>query len=223
MDVTTKQCYRCEQSLPIDGFSLNGIYRRNTCKSCRTIQTREYNEANLEKVQYQRRKHRQADPQRHRDRSAKWRAENPERCRAHSRTYVRERHRSDPAFRLKRNLRTRIYNCLRNGYKSAGTMDLLGCSFEAFQDHMQSLFQPGMTWENHGQGSDKWHIDHIRPCASFDLSDAEQQRVCFHYTNHQPLWQPDNIRKSDHLDYSIVPSTAPLNASLEVGHLNSQL
>jgi hypothetical protein len=52
-----------------------------------------------------------------------------------------------------------------------------------------------MTWENHGRYG--WHIDHIRPCASFDLADPEQQRKCFHYTNLQPLWASENMRKGD--------------------------
>ena len=50
-----------------------------------------------------------------------------------------------------------------------------------------------MTRENHGE----CHYDHMRPCASFDLTDPEQQKQCFHYTNLQPLWAKDNPSKSD--------------------------
>ena len=50
-----------------------------------------------------------------------------------------------------------------------------------------------MTWDNHGQ----WHIDHIKPCAKFDLTDKDQQKACFHYTNLQPLWKEDNLSKRD--------------------------
>jgi hypothetical protein len=50
-----------------------------------------------------------------------------------------------------------------------------------------------MTRENHGI----WHIDHITPCTAFDLTDPEQQKKCFHYTNLQPLWASDNIRKGN--------------------------
>ena len=53
-----------------------------------------------------------------------------------------------------------------------------------------------MTWNNHG----KWHIDHRRPCASFDLTKEEDIKMCFHYTNLQPLWSTDNIRKRDKFD-----------------------
>lgn len=52
-----------------------------------------------------------------------------------------------------------------------------------------------MSWQNRGRGHDKWHIDHVRPCASFDLTDPEQQKQCFHWSNMQPLWQTDNLRK----------------------------
>ena len=57
--------------------------------------------------------------------------------------------------------------------------------------YLQGKFKEGMHWNNLG----KWHIDHIRPCASFDLTDPEQQKQCFHYTNLQPLWAAENIRK----------------------------
>ena len=59
--------------------------------------------------------------------------------------------------------------------------------------HLEAQFKPGMTWDNYGLKG--WHVDHIRPCASFDLRDPEQQRRCFHYTNLQPLWAEENLKK----------------------------
>ena len=61
--------------------------------------------------------------------------------------------------------------------------------------HLERQFTQGMTKENHGKYG--WHVDHIKPCSSFDLSDIEQQKLCFHYTNLQPLWAKDNIKKSN--------------------------
>lgn len=55
-------------------------------------------------------------------------------------------------------------------------------------------FEPGMTWENYGT---EWHVDHIVPCSYFDLTDPEQQRICFNYRNLQPLWAKDNLEKSN--------------------------
>jgi hypothetical protein len=74
---------------------------------------------------------------------------------------------------------------------------LLGCTLNELKNHMENKFLPGMTWQNHGYGDNKWHIDHIIPCDSFDLSKEEEQRKCFHYSNLQPLWQHDNLSKSN--------------------------
>jgi hypothetical protein len=68
---------------------------------------------------------------------------------------------------------------------------LLGCTVNELAEYLESKFLPGMSWENRKL----WHIDHIRPLASFDLTDPAQQRLAFHYANLQPLWARDNIRK----------------------------
>lgn len=69
--------------------------------------------------------------------------------------------------------------------------DLLGCSVSDFKRYLESKFEGGMSW---GRFSEI-HIDHIKPCAAFDLLDENQQKECFHYTNLQPLWASDNIKK----------------------------
>lgn len=84
-----------------------------------------------------------------------------------------------------------------DGVKADHTMDLLGCSPEFFKRHIESQFQEGMSWENQGKGG--WHLDHIIPCDYFDLSDPEQQKICFNYKNLQPLWERDNLSKSNKL------------------------
>jgi len=70
-------------------------------------------------------------------------------------------------------------------------MELIGCSAEELVAHLEAQFTEGMTWENYGE----WHVDHVRPCASFDLTDPAQQRQCFHHTNLQPLWAEENLTK----------------------------
>jgi len=84
---------------------------------------------------------------------------------------------------------------LNGNCKADTTKALLGCTYEEARAHIEAQFTEGMSWDK--MGVHGIHIDHIRPCASFDLSDPEQQRECFHYTNLQPLWAEDNIRKSD--------------------------
>lgn len=109
--------------------------------------------------------------------------------------YYREKYHSDPTDRLRRNMRSRINEALKRdgAFKNKTTLELLGCSLPDFRRHLEALFAEGMTWENRGT----WHIDHIQPCASFDLMDPEQQAECFHYSNLQPLWAEDNLKKSD--------------------------
>lgn len=103
----------------------------------------------------------------------------------------RKKYRNDPAYKILNALRRRIHKVLHGAEKSVGTLELLGCSVIQFRDYIQQRFQPGMSWNNHGE----WHIDHITPCAVFNLTDPAQQRQCFHYTNLQPLWAFDNISK----------------------------
>ena len=92
-------------------------------------------------------------------------------------------------------LRTRIRHAVnsQNVSKANKTPELMGCPVADLKTHLESKFAEGMTWENYGQ----WHIDHIRPCASFDLEDPEEQKKCFHWSNLQPLWAVDNLKKSD--------------------------
>lgn len=73
--------------------------------------------------------------------------------------------------------------------------EMIGCSLPELRDHLERQFQPGMNWGNYGFYG--WHIDHKKPISSFDLTDPEQQRTCFHFSNLQPLWAEDNLRKSD--------------------------
>jgi len=106
---------------------------------------------------------------------------------------VKKRLKKDIKFRLRCYLANRIYQALKNNIKSKRTIDLLGCSIDFLKHHLEKQFKSGMAWSNYG----KWHIDHIKPCASFDLSKPSEQRKCFHYTNLQPLWAKENKLKTN--------------------------
>lgn len=106
---------------------------------------------------------------------------------------------SDIGFRMKKNLRGRVYVALKRGCKSIGTMELLGCTIDEFKSYFESKFTDGMSWDKYMEGG--IHIDHIVPCIMFDLTSEEQQKICFHYTNLQPLWAIDNLKKGVSLNY----------------------
>jgi len=112
--------------------------------------------------------------------------------------YKKNKRKTNIHFRLYESLSARIRSGLKQQVliknytqKESYTKKVLGCSFKQLQTHLEKQFKIGMTWDNYGE----WHIDHIIPCASFDLTDPEQQKKCFHYTNLQPLWAEDNLKK----------------------------
>ena len=108
-------------------------------------------------------------------------------------TRKRERKQTNPLFKLKCNLSTRINSSLKakNYIKSQRTLEMLGCDLETIKAHLEKQFTKGMNWNNQG----KWHVDHIIPCAS--AKTEEELIKLFHYTNLQPLWAIDNILKKD--------------------------
>ena len=111
---------------------------------------------------------------------------------SHINAYHRQRRKADPIYQIISNCRSRLTKVLKNGhYKKTKTFSLIGCSPEFLKTHLELQFKVGMSWDNYGQ----WHIDHIKPCASFDLSDFSQQAVCFHFSNLQPLWAKENLQK----------------------------
>lgn len=106
---------------------------------------------------------------------------------------------TDVNYAISCRLRARLTNALKRGKcrKTNSTLELIGCSVEFLLAYLESQFSAHpetsevMSWANR----DKWHVDHRRPIASFDLADPEQQKKCFHYTNLQPLWAKDNLEK----------------------------
>ena len=152
------------------------------CLTCHLAQDKAHREANREKIAARKKAYREA---------------NLDKLSASQKAYKA----NNPQAKAAAVLRTRICIALRaaDASKSARTFELLGASIEKVRAHLESQFKLGMSWDNwslHG-----WHVDHIKPCASFDLTDPEQQKACFHYSNLQPLWAKDNFSKHDHLGW----------------------
>lgn len=141
-------------------------------------------------------------------RARAWKAKNRDRVNAYDRIWKaknrswimprrnkieRARRAAEPEYRMLTNLRSALKRVLKGIPSQAATKTLIGCSVPRLRRHLESKWQPGMTWKTYGKFG--WHIDHIKPCSSFDLSKPGQQRACFHYTNLQPLWAFDNLSK----------------------------
>ena len=107
--------------------------------------------------------------------------------------YQKQRYKVDYDFKMRCNLRARIRVALKEqgARRRKSSEVIIGCSISELRHHLEQQFTEGMSWDNHGD----WHIDHIKPCAAFDLTNEDEQRECFHYSNLQPLWAKDNLRK----------------------------
>jgi hypothetical protein len=122
--------------------------------------------------------------------------------------WAREHYRKNPQVKLRTALRARIRQ-MTKGVKWAkvSSVDLVGCSIKDFKALIEHQFKRGMTWNNYG----KWHLDHIIPCAKFDLTQEAEVRKCFNFRNYQPLWKKHNLSKGSKIEK---PSQIPLGLNL---------
>lgn len=121
-------------------------------------------------------------------------------AKAYARTWTRNRRRTDPNYKLYGHLCSRVSALLGRRNNRKGTIELLGCSVPELKARLEQQWEPGMSWENYGAGIDKWGVDHIRPCASFNLLDPEQAKQCFHFSNLRPFWHVKNSSKKSWYD-----------------------
>jgi hypothetical protein len=122
-----------------------------------------------------------------------WAKKNNQKIKEQKREYIKNRNENDFLFNLKNRMRIRLYHFLtkNNITKTNKTFDIVGCSPEFLKEHLEAQFTDGMSWDNRSE----WHIDHIIPLSSAKTED-ELYKLC-HYTNLQPLWAEDNLKKSN--------------------------
>ena len=209
-----KACTKCGITKEFSMFSKSGKCFKSRCKNCEAARVREYVKKNLELVKERKRKSWAANKnlEAHNERSRAYKARNPQKVKDSANKYARnnkkkiqkyykERYHTDAEFNMSMKIRARIRKSLRligRGRKDR-TINILGCDFKYFKKYLESKFTDGMSMDMVLSG--KIHLDHIRPCASFDLLDPEEIKICFHYSNIQPLWAEDNMNKKDKLTW----------------------
>ncbi len=109
--------------------------------------------------------------------------------------YLLLRYNNDPQYKLASILRSRNRHAFKGKLRYESTLKLLGCSYEYVVQYMEKKFTDGMSWANHGHGLGCWHIDHIIPLNTFDLTNESERKKACHYTNLRPLWQPENMSR----------------------------
>lgn len=205
-----KKCNKCQIEKLQTDFPKNSRYKSGYLNSCKVC-TNRYNETKrqdkLEQYKAQARERYWSDPDKARaerkqyakgkeqqkaEYDVKYREDNSEHIAKYKKQWE-SKNKDNPEFKIKRNLRRRLNHALKGNLKAEKTFDLLGCDVKTYITYLESKFEKNMSWDNYGQYG--WHIDHIRPCFSFDLSDPEQQKECFHYTNTRPLWWRENLTR----------------------------
>jgi len=217
-----KQCTGCKQTKSLNEFGKDKYEPDGftcQCKACRKISSQKWKEKNKDRAKAKNKEWRDKNKEYISECGKEYRRKNPDYCSEYYQTHKvqhgasckkwneehaeelrekeRERAKTDIAFRLKTALRKRLYQAIRNGYKTGSAVSDLGCSIEFLKQHLELKFYPNpetgemMSWDNYG----KWHIDHIIPLATFDLTDIEQLKKACNYSNLQPLWAKENLSK----------------------------
>jgi hypothetical protein len=191
-----RKCTKCGRELTLDKFYKTPKGYRGDCKECCSLKNSKFRELN---------------PTYHKEYKKDYKNNNHYDYSEYGKTYYesnrkkviakviardKTRRLSDLSYRLKANLRSRARTAIKNqcGMRAFKSLELLGVSdIAVVRQHIESQFTQGMSWDNYGE----WEIDHIIPCASFDLTNSIEQKKCFNYKNLQPLWKEDNLKKSD--------------------------
>jgi hypothetical protein len=215
-----KICSKCIEEKELCDFGVcnsNKDGLKSTCKVCRKIEGKIYRENNAGKreetiknwynknpeynrnyyinntelINKQNKKWYENNKEKHRENDRIRKEKNIESVREYHNNLIKHQRKADPLKKLIFNVRSRVYNILKNKIitKSNKTFDIVGCSPEFLKEHLEKQFTKGMSWDNQG----KWHIDHKIPLSSAK-TEEEIYKLC-HYSNLQPLWAEDNLKK----------------------------
>jgi len=186
-----KICVKCSITKEISEFNI----RRKECKECRLLYGKQYRLANKKNANEYAKQYRLHNKLKIQEENKQYRLDNKVKIQEQKKIYRTNKRINNPLYKLTCNTRDLIRKSIRRmGYsKTSRTHQMLGCTFEEFKSHLESQFTEGMTWENAGQ----WHLDHIHPVSL--ATDEEHLIRLNHYTNFQPLWAEDNLKKGNRI------------------------
>ncbi|GHT66416.1 hypothetical protein FACS1894110_10060 [Spirochaetia bacterium] len=190
----SKVCTVCGEEKPLEEYHNhpNGKYgKKSMCKSCASKKWTAYRKKNKERLNKNSIEYNKKHRKHLYELRVIYEKEHPEKIKE----WTRNRWYKQNNYRIKNNLGRRVISALKKYglTKDRHTKELVGCSIAELKRHIQDQFEIGMSWDNYGRGG--WVIDHIKPCAMFDLTNQKQRSKCFHYTNLRPLWDHENAQK----------------------------
>ena len=191
-----KVCSKCKEEKDICEFGKDKFKKTgysSYCKSCINLKNKIWRDNNPIKKSLSDKNWRSKNLDKRKIYIKKYKKENWENVLKQINNRSRERYENDIIFKLKNNMRSRLSSFLktRNVTKTNKTFDIVGCTPEFLKEHLETQFIDGMSWDNKSE----WHIDHIIPLSSAK-TEKEFYKLC-NYTNLQPLWAEDNLKKSN--------------------------
>ena len=184
-----KRCTKCLEIKNFDSFTPQKegyMGFKSQCKSCDSL----YDKHFQSKTNFRAERDKTDKAKQYRK---KYIEENLDWWRKYEREYKYNRRKEDMFFKIKGNLSGRLSDLINKRNLSINTLELIGCDRETFLSHIENQFTEGMNWDNYGLKG--WHVDHIIPLSSFDLTIEDEVKKACHYTNLQPLWWEDNLKK----------------------------
>jgi hypothetical protein len=172
-----KECTVCKIAKELSEFNKRKLSKDGLQPLCKPCQNKKDHARYLK------------NPKKKIDQANAYRKNNTESYNAYRRKLQAHKEATDINYKLRRRLRSRLYNALKGAFKAGSSVELLGCTIPELRQHIEAQFEPGMTWDNWGQ----WHIDHIRPLVAFNLVVPEELAKACHYTNLRPLWGEENM------------------------------
>jgi len=185
-----KVCSKCKTEKELCEFQKDSYKKmgyKSQCKKCSYIQQKIYKEQNAELISKKRKKYYQDNIEREKLKQKEYREKNIEKLRIRQ----KNKYRNNLHYKIKVNVRRRLNKVLHN--KKTSSFDIVGCSADELRTYLENKFLEGMNWKNYGKYG--WHIDHIIPLDSANTNE-EIIKLC-HYSNLQPLWATDNLKKSN--------------------------
>lgn len=210
----TKVCSKCSSEKELSEFNKSSKVKcgvRSYCRECQKVESKKYRLENKEKIkeyndrwnkenqEYYKKyfeKYYTINYENEKLRKLEWSRNNKE----YFNNYNKKRKKEDLLFRLSFDMRNSVNRYLK--YRSKKTLDIVGCTPQELKEHLEKQFSNGMSWENRVE----WHIDHIIPLSS-PKTEEELHKLC-HYTNLQPLWAVENMKKGNKI---VEPSNGMIN------------
>lgn len=205
----SKVCFTCKEEKASSEFNKDSRVKDGLCFDCKecynkrnNVRTKALGDDYIQKNRARASEYYKNNKEKVKDYQKQYNKDNHDKVSSRQLKYAKERYHTDERFRMEQLLRKRFRVALRRQFvekKFKNTFDLLGISLDEFKAYFESKFTTDMTWARFLKG--EIHIDHVIPCASFDLTKKEEQEKCFHYTNLQPLWAVDNLEKGARVDW----------------------